>query len=115
MGRREKKPDQTKLQKSLTVIDRLVMALLVLLAAAYIYLGVANGQQPSARASRRTALQPPQRPVAASSTSRTPTSIAPPTLTPTPSPTPLVPQIEPGDWPGYLMGNNSYNPEEVRI
>jgi polyvinyl alcohol dehydrogenase (cytochrome) len=111
MGRREKRSDQTKLQKTLSIIDRLLMALLVLLAATYIYFGIANGQSP-ARASKHAALQLTQRPVLASPTPQIPTPTSSSTLTPTPSP---VPQIEPGDWPGYLMGNNSYNPDEARI
>ena len=90
------------------------MALLVLLAMSYTYLGLASGQ-PSAEARRRAALQPTQSPVLASATPQTSTPTFPPTLTPTPPPTPLIPQIEPGDWPGYLMGNGSYNADEVRI
>lgn len=111
---KRKKSDRTALQKSLSIIDRLLMSLLILLAMLYIFLGVASGQS-SAEASRQAALQPTRVSALANSTLQTPTPTLPPTLTPTPSPVPLTPQIEPGDWPGYLMENGSYNPDEVRI
>src|SRR5579871_2165773 len=115
MGKR-KKSDRTTLQKSLSIINRLLMTLFVLLVSSYIYLGIANGQQ-SVGLNRHIVLQATQKSVLTSSTSGTPTPTVLPTFTPTPapSPTPLIPQIEPGDWPGYLMGNGSYNADELRV
>lgn len=115
MSRRKKLSDRTTLQKSLSIIDRLLMVLLVLVVLSYIYLGIAS-RQPQVD-ERQTALQSTQKAVQASSTPRTPAPALSPTLAPTPipSPEPPVPQIEPGDWPGYLMGNSGYNAGEVRI
>src|SRR5690348_10243729 len=117
MGKR-KKSDQTMLQKSLSLIDRLLMVLPVLLVMSYIYLGVASSQSRT-KVSTHVVPQPAPKPVLVSSTHQAPTPTVLPTSTPiptpTPSPTPLIPQIESGDWPGYLMGNSSYNADEVRI
>lgn len=39
----------------------------------------------------------------------------PTAVLPTPTPTPRVPQVDAGDWPGYLLDNSSYNEDEVTI
>ncbi|MGH2496921.1 MAG: PQQ-binding-like beta-propeller repeat protein [Ktedonobacteraceae bacterium] len=115
MSMREK-PGRAKIRNRLSVIDRLLMALLILLASVYIFYGVANGRTDS-KDSGHLASQPAHKSALASSTPKTSLPSPTPALpasTPSPTPPP-APQIEPGDWPDYLLDNSSYNAGEIRI
>jgi outer membrane protein assembly factor BamB len=104
--RMREKPGQAKIRNGLSIIDRLLMTLLVLLASIYIFYGIASSRL-DAQGSRHLALKLTHTPALVSPTANA--------AMPSPSLTPQVPQIEPGDWPGYLLGNGSYNAGEVRI
>jgi hypothetical protein len=104
--RMREKPGQAKIRNGLSIIDRLLMTLLVLLASIYIFYGIASSRL-DAQGSRYLALKLTHTPALVSPTANA--------AMPSPSLTPQVPQIEPGDWPGYLLGNGSYNAGEVRI
>lgn len=111
MSMREK-PGQAKIRNRLSIIDRMLMVLLILLASVYIFYGVANGR-PDPKDSRQPVSQPAHKSTLVSST---PTSPTPVPQAPTPSPTPVpTPQIEQGDWAGYLLDNSSYNAGESGI
>lgn len=115
MSMREK-PGQAKIRNRLSIIDRVLMLLLILLASVYIFYGAANGRTDS-KDSSHLASQPAHTSALADSTPKTSLPSPTPTLpasTPSPTPPP-IPQIEPGDWPGYLLGNGSYNAGETRI
>ena len=116
MGMREM-PGSAKIQHHLSIIDRLLLLLLVLLASVYLFYGAASGQ-PDIQGSRNSALQQAHTSALVSPTAKAATPSPSPTpqapLAP-PSHVPLIPQIGPGDWPGYLLDNSSYNASEVRI
>ncbi len=107
------KPRRSKTGTGLSVIDRLIMLVLVLLGIAYIYYGIASSAPDVIKNRNNSTSLVRSNHAAPKPTHTANTGSAPATVAP--SPTPQEAQIEPGDWPDYLLHNSSYNAAESSI